>query len=646
MKQFICCLLVFAGAAILKPAAHAAIRLPQLVSDGMVLQRNARVNIWGWADAAEHVRVTFHQHTFQATADAGGRWQIVFPPMAAGGPYTMELEAANRITIRDILIGEVWFCSGQSNMVLEMERVKERYSADIAAADLPRIRNFFVRTESDILGPHADLLQAKWVAATPKTVLDFGAASWFFARRLYEQFHVPIGIINSSVGGTPVQAWTSAEGLKEIEPYSSRLKQFSDSHITDSLFKTRMPWTNPLDASASGGDKGLTPGKTWYDPVYIPRNWHHFWLPGYWADQGVKGLNGVVWFRKEIMLPEQAASLAAKLFLGRIVDADQTYVNGQLVGSTTYQYPPRRYDVPAGLLKAGKNTLVIRVVNSSGRGGFVPDKPYFLAIGTDTTDLRGDWQYQVGQAVQPVTPKPEFSAQNEPAGLYNTMVAPAVNYTIKGFLWYQGESNISGAAAYGRLFKALIKDWRRKWRQGDLPFIYAQLPEFNEVQYLPSESDLARLREGQLVALSLPATGMAVILDAGEWNDIHPGNKKMVGDRLAASALQVAYGSPREGSGPLFHQAKVAGDSIEISFTHLGRGLQATGVEGLTQFALAGADKKFVWANTQIRNDKVLVWSVTVKYPLYVRYAWADNPEGANLFNKDGFPASPFRTDK
>jgi len=626
---------------------YGAVRLPQLVGTGMVLQRNARINIWGWAAAGEKVSISFRGN-YHTVADKNGEWKIVLPAMKPGGPYIMDIRASNHLVLNDILIGDVWFCSGQSNMVLPMERVKERYPEEIASANYPEIRNFFVKTESDVTRLHDDLLPGKWIKADPENILSFGAASWFFAKKLYQKYHIPIGIINSSVGGTPVQAWISEGGLKEIAPYNSRLSQFRNTSFMDSVTKMNSLANDQHNSSPVKNDSGLNGAKTWYDIAYVPHNWHHFWLPGYWDDQGVKNLHGVVWFRKEIILPASVQGQAAKLFLGRIVDADQTYVNGQFVGNITYKYPPRRYHVPAGLLKPGKNVIVVRVLNTSGKGGFVPDKPYHLDIGNEVIDLRGEWLYQVGQVFSPAdtyTP-PVFTAQNEPAGLYNTMVAPVINYTIKGLLWYQGESNADKAAEYGRLLVALIADWRSRWKQGDVPFIYAQLPNFNEVEYSPAESDWARLREGQLKALSAPNTGMAVTIDAGEWNDIHPLNKKDVGERLAIAAENVAYGEKNiVASGPIYQSALVKGSRIEISFKNTGSGLVIQEGAELKQFAVAGADKKFVWATAIIQGDKVIVWNEKVINPLYVRYAWADNPEGANLYNKEGLPASPFRTD-
>jgi len=631
------------------------VRLPQLVGDGMVLQRDQPVTIWGWAARQERVRVRFGAESRSASADSAGRWSVQFPARGAGGPFTMEISGSNRLVVRDILVGDVWFCSGQSNMVLPMERVKEKYPDEIAAADFPQIRNFFVPTASDAGREHPDLSASKWVAASPSKVLGFGAASWFFAKQLYQRYHVPIGIINSSVGGTPIQAWISADGFGELPAYAARVAQFKDSAWLGKQLRSAAVVT----AAVSGGgraagpgpvDKGLAGAVKWYDPAYVPEGWHGFWLPGYWADQGVKGLNGVVWFRKEIDVPASMTGKPARLFAGRIVDADETYLNGVKVGNITYQYPPRRYEVPAGLLKAGKNLLVIRVSSFSGKGGFVPDKRYELTDGETHIDVRGDWQYKVGEVFAPrpagLAEEPAFSAQNEPTGLYNTMVAPAIRYGIKGFLWYQGEANAWHPRDYHSLMVALIADWRRKWHRDDLPFLYLQLPNFMEVQYSPGESQWAEIREAQLRSLSVPRTAMTVAIDAGEWNDIHPLDKKDIGERLALAAENLAYGDKSvEDSGPLYESASVEDKAIVVRFTHVGGGLVVKGGGELGQFAIAGADRRFVWAKARIEGNTVVVSGEGVQNPVFVRYAWADNPEGANLYNMEGLPASPFRTD-
>lgn len=629
---------------------YGQVRLPQLIADHMVLQRDVVNPIWGWAAPGDEVILSFNGHRYKVTAAIDGSWTVHLPVTHAGGPYTLDIQGRNHIVVSDILFGDVWFCSGQSNMVLPMERVKEKYPEEIAgAAGFPMIRNFFVPTAADVAGVHADLPPSKWMEATPTNVLAFGAASWFFAKQLYLQYHIPIGIINSSVGGKPIQAWISAAGLKDISVYAGRAARFKDSVFLDSVLH-RVKAAAPVVAVSQHPDLGLAGPVRWYDTSYVPLGWHKFWLPGFWADQGVKRLNGVLWFRKEIEVPASMAGKPARLFVGTIINSDETYVNGVQVGNITYQYPPRRYVVPAGLLRAGKNIITVRVTNKVGKGGFMPDKRYELTDGVTHIDIRGDWQYKVGQ-VFPYKDWDEsgvglFSAQDEPTGLYNTMVAPAVKARIKGFVWYQGEANTGKPGEYRQLLPVLIADWRSQWRQGELPFLYVQLPNFMEVQYTPSESQWAELREAQLDALSVPGTAMAVTIDIGEWNDIHPLDKKDVGDRLALAARHLAYGEQTlVYSGPIYRDARVDGHKIIVRFASAGGGLVAKGGGALSGFAIAGADKHFVWAEARVEGDAVVVFSDEVAKPLFVRYGWADNPEGANLYNVEGLPASPFRTD-
>jgi sialate O-acetylesterase len=630
---------------------HGNVTLPVLVSDGMVLQRESEINIWGWASSGEKVRIKFNNKTFSAVTDSKGNWIIALPPMKAGGPYIMEVRGNNTIRINDILIGDVWFCSGQSNMVLTMERVKEKYPDDIAGADYPEIRNFFIPTRSDVVSIHKDLPPGEWVSASPENVLGFGAVTFFFARNIYNEYKVPIGIINSSVGGTPIEAWISEEGLQGFPQMISRIERIRDTGYLNPILRSSMrrPETSMGPSAKSMSiDYGMRGPIPWYDTTFVPESWHKFWLPGYWDDQGVKGLDGIVWFRKEINVPESMTGKTAKLFMGRIVDADNVYVNGVLSGSITYQYPPRRYNLPAGLLKPGKNIIVVRVTNYAGKGGFVPDKPYYLVAGSDSIDLRGEWLYKVGQVFRPSPFEPgtgtqPISMQNEPTGLYNTMVAPLINYRIKGILWYQGETNTGRPLEYHRLLPALINDWRNKFQQDSVPFIFVQLPNYMEVQYLPSESQWAELRFSQLQSLSVPNTAMTVTVDVGEWNDVHPLEKNVVGERLSLAARKLAYGNEKiVYSGPVYRSSRKEGNKIIIDFDHIGSGLIVKGGGDLYYFAVAGTDKKFVWAKAIIENDHVVIWSDEVQDPVYLRYAWADNPEGANLYNIEGLPASPF----
>ncbi len=626
--------------------SYGQVSLPALVRDSMVLQRNAEINVWGWASKDEKVIISFNKRNYTTKATSEGKWKIVLSPMEAGGPYNMIISGKNKITLKNILVGDVWFCSGQSNMVHQMNIHDVAYANEIATANYPEIRQFLIPTLTSLTGPKDNLPGSFWKSAVGDDVRPFSAVAFFFAKKIYDQYHVPIGIINASVGGTPIEAWMSEEGLKNFAALQSVIQKNKDTAYINNL--ARRTATNVNRQPMPVQDKGLTSSPAWYADNYIPKGWKTIAVPGYWEDQGIKNLDGVVWYRKEIEVPASIVNKTAKVFLGRIVDADVLYINGKQVGNTTYMYPQRRYALPAGVLKAGKNIVVVKVTNNGGKGGFVPDKPYCLFSGNDTIDLKGYWQYKVGEVFMPKTGQGfagGIATQNQPTALYNAMVAPVINYTIKGILWYQGESNSGRAAEYALLQPAQIIDWRKKWQQENIPFLYVQLPNFMDANYIPSESQWAELREAQLKSLSIPNTGMAVGIDLGEWNDIHPDNKRSVGERLALIAGKMVYGEDIVYSGPLFQSATIDVNKISISFTNTGSGLITNDGEELREFAIAGADKKFVWAKATIAGDKVIVWSSEIANPMYVRYAWADNPD-VNFYNKEGLPASPFRTDK
>lgn len=638
MKQ----LLIILTGLLLSGETFSQIRLPAILRDSMILQRDETVNLWGWAAAGEKVTVHFRNKRYRAQADAAGKWRVKLPPATAGGPHTIEITGSNRIILKDVLFGDVWICSGQSNMVHQMNIHDVTYAKEIAEANDPQIRQFWIPTLTSLEAPQNDLPGGRWMSAKGEDIRPFSAVAYFFAKRLHEKYKVPVGIINASVGGTPIKAWISEEGLRDFPALQAMMEKNKDTAYLNS-FNRRKP-----AMPAETADAGLSGPVKWFDPAYSPKDWRRINIPGYWEDQGIRDLNGVVWYRKEIEVPAQMAGKAAKVFLGRIVDADELYINGKRVGNTTYMYPQRRYTVPAGVLKSGRNIFVVRVTNNYGKGGFVPDKPYCLFSGNDTISLMGSWQYRVGKVFPPSTGNfgGGISRQNQPAALYNAMIAPVTAYTIKGFCWYQGESDTGNPTEYKDLQPALINDWRSKWGQGQLPFLYVQLPGFMDYNYLPSESSWAMLREAQLKALSVPNTAMAVAIDLGEWNDIHPDNKKDVGERLASAALEMVYNEPVTGSGPLFREYTIEGNRIIISFDHTGSGLTTIDGETPAEFAIAGEDKKFVWANAKIEGNKVVVWSDEIPRPRYVRYAWADNPVNPNLFNREGLPASPFRTDE
>ena len=627
----------------LSSSLKAQIKLPRLVRDSMVLQRDKPIHLWGWASVGEKVKVNFLKKNYTVKTEKDGKWQLDLPAIPAGGPYAMDLIGKNKITLHDILVGDVWLCSGQSNMEHQLRQHPVSYGNEIANANYPEIRQFKVPNIVNLQGPQEEIPDGSWKWANQENVLDFSAVAYFFAKNLYQKYHVPIGIINATWGGSPIEAWMSETSLQLFPKWERIVKTNKDS----SYIQKRNQAAGNAATVRTPEDQGLV--QKWYATDYQTegKGWRRFAIPGYWEDQGVADLNGTVWFRKEIIVPANIAMNDAKVFLGRIVDGDALYINGKLVGSTSYMYPQRRYPIPAGLLKPGKNVFAIRVTNYNGKGGFVPDKPYQLMGGGDTLSLTGYWEYKVGNVFVPSKPTSTapLALQNQPTALFNAMISPLIGYSIKGFLWYQGESNSGDAAGYAKMQPAMIKDWRRLWHDEDLSFLFVQLPGFMDYHYLPSESGWALFRAAQAQSLELPNTGMAVTIDIGEWNDIHPDRKKPVGERLALAAEKIAYKENIVSAGPQLDKIAVDGNKIIVSFKNVGSGITTNDGEPPAEFAIAGADKKFYWARGIIQNNEVILVSDAVNNPLYVRYAWADNPVNPNLINKEGLPAAPFRTD-
>lgn len=623
-------------------STEAQVVLPRMVRDSMILQRDTKINIWGWATRDEKVSVKFNGKNYKTITGNNGKWKIQLAPAKAGGPYTMEIAGKNKIVLNNILIGDVWVCSGQSNMEHQLRLHDIIYAEEIQKANYPEIRQFKVPNVTSLTGKQNDLPAGSWKWANPTDVRDFSAVAYFFAKTLYEKYHVPIGLINASWGGSPIEAWMGEDSFTNFPDILKTIEKNKDTATVNAINRKAFA---DYAALPKPEDKGLE--QKWFDISYQPKGWRKIAVPGYWEDQGIKNLDGIVWYRKEIDIPAAILNTPAKIFLGRIVDADILYINGVQVGTTGYLYPQRRYIIPAGVLKAGKNLLVVRVTNNAGKGGFVPDKPYQLISGKDTIDLTGYWTYKVG-AVNKMTgfSSGAIALQNQPTALYNAMLAPITNYSIKGSIWYQGESNTGKPDEYAALQPAMINGWRNAWQQGNLPFLFAQLPGFMDYNYQPTESGWAAFREAQAKSLAVANTGMAVTIDLGEWNDIHPDNKKDVGVRLALAAEKVAYGENIVHSGPLYTSSKIEGDKIVVSFSNTGNGLTTSDGEVLQEFAIAGSDKKFVWAKTKIEGDKIIIWNDDIQTPMYVRYAWSDNPVNPNLINKEGLPASPFRTDK
>ena len=599
----------------------AKVRLPKLVSDKMVLQRDTDLKIWGWADAGEKVTVRLQGNYYETEADKNGNWEVTLPPQQAGGPYLLEV---NEIVIRDVLVGDVWLCSGQSNQETPIHRLTEMFP-EINVSNNHMIRHYKVPTQ-DIKETLAEEIagNAVWHSGVASEVMNWTALAYFYAQEAYAKTKVPQGMLVSSLGGSAIESWVSQEHLKEFP----RLV----------LDKEALELMN--QASKDQGE-----GK-WNQLNWDDSDWKTMQMPGTWRENGVN-VRGTVWLRKDFEIPEAMEGRHARLAMGTLVHNDAVFVNGVYVGSTGYEYPPRRYQIPAGVLRKGKNTIAVRLNAPAGNGEFIKDKPYKIIGDAAEIDLTGTWKYKVGLDLAEVSKYAERlkNRQSVGSGLYNGMIYPIRHYRVKGAIWYQGESNAGRSHEYGALMSALITNWRELWQKPELPFLLVQLPNFMEKHEKPTDSGWARIREAQLNTFkTTPNTALAVTYDVGEWNDIHPLNKKAVAQRLFLGARKVVYGEKVTHSGPVYKDMKIEGDKIVISFTETGRGLMAKGGT-LKHFAIAGEDKQFVWAEAVIHGNKVVVSSKSVKNPVAVRYAWSDNPDEANLCNKEGLLASPFRTD-
>ncbi|HEX8502024.1 MAG TPA: sialate O-acetylesterase [Pyrinomonadaceae bacterium] len=624
--------------------------LHQLFSDHMVLQRGVRFPVWGWTTPGARVTVRMLGREARAVADARGRWEARLGPFEAGGPHTLDVEGPRSVTLRDVLVGDVWLASGQSNMEMGVTLVN-RAEEEVARADHPSIRLFAVPKVA-ATSPR-ETADARWLVCDPKNVAaggwgGFSAVAYFFGRRLHKELNVPVGLVHASWGGTAAEGWVSGDALRTMQEFAPAVgdleKTWADSKKTPADFDDALAawWTKNDPGSA---------GRTWADPSFDASGWKRMSLPRYFEDAGLPGFDGVVWFRRTFELPEGWEGRDLLLSLGPVDDADTTFVNGVPVGGLSQWDAPRSYHVNARLLRPGTNTVAVRVLDT-GVGGGIYGKPEELRIepaeagGAAPVSLAGEWAFRASVALAELKTPPPRQGGNDfsvPVIRYNGMVAPLVPFALKGAIWYQGETNVGRAAQYERLLPLLVRDWRARFGVGDFPFLVVQLANYLERRAEPADSEWARLREAQLrVSRAVPNAGLAVTIDIGDAKDIHPKNKQDVGERLALAALAKVYGRKVEYSGPAYRGMKVEGDRVRLAFEHAdGLVFKGGAPKG---FAVAGGDGRFVWAEAAIQGGDVLVWSPRVKRPAAVRYGWADNPD-CNLYNRAGLPASPFRTD-
>jgi sialate O-acetylesterase len=633
-----------AGEASAQDSTHAAaLRLPRLFGDGMVLQRGVHIPVWGWAPPRVRVHVALDGADADATAGVDGRWKVTLPAHSAGGPHRLAVRAgSDSVVLHDVLVGDVWIASGQSNMELPVSAARDA-AKEIAAAHDSAIRQLKVPT-SWSQTPEDDIVGGAWAPADSQHVGDFSAVAYYFARSLRRSVPVPIGIVNTTWGGSRIEAWMSraALGLDDAS-WRARWQHEEDEQ------KRR---TETLRARLGGlptVDSGLVAGRApWADPSLDERKWLTIRTPSLWEQAGFDGMDGIAWYRTAVELTAAEAAHGATLSLGPIDDADVTWVNGVEVGRTSSYNAPRTYSVPASALRTGRNVIAVRVEDGGGGGGIWGEpSQLWLDAGAARHPLAGDWKFRVGALAIDIDGQ---RINKVPTVLYNRMVHPLLPFPVAGVIWYQGESNaesMGDAAEYARLFRTMITSWRREWGLGELPFLWVQLPNFMEPDSVPpAQSAWATLRESQAAALALPRTAQAVAIDVGEATDIHPKNKQDVGARLALAARKLAYHQTVHASGPTYRSHAVRGSRIVVRFDHAEAGLVSHAPDGrLGGFAISGADGKFVWADARIEGNTVVVSSPRVRAPVAVRYAWSNNPADASLFDRAGLPAAPFRTD-
>ncbi|NII29737.1 sialate O-acetylesterase [Pseudoflavitalea sp. X16] len=623
--------------------SNAQISLPKVFGDNMVLQRGISIPVWGKASPGKLVIAELG--TVRATTKAGkdGKWMLRFPKFKAGGPYVLKIAESGKpnaaIELKGILIGDVWLASGQSNMEWQVQQSGDARK-EIESANFPQIR-FLVVEHDKQLTPQSDILSGKWKVCDTANVKEFSAVAYYFARKIHRDQHIPVGIIQSTWGGTPVEAWTSRDML--LTSPITRAKTLSndtlsfdrEDFITDSL-----NWIRTWDIvfNPQNNTDKIIPALEYNDA-----GWTNIEMPNVIKDFGIGNYEGMVWLRKKVSLPGSFAGKELTVHLGHPEMNYSLYFNGQEICKNIWNAnPTHHYTIPANLVKQGDNIIAIRMAMLWGGGGLNPPaEDLYITDGASTISLAGKWLYQ--KDLETAFPK-ILNYQYYPTVLFNAMINPLIPYSIKGFIWYQGESNAWAAYNYRKLFPMLITDWRQRWQQGDCPFLFVQLANYMKTKPLPTESEWAELREAQTLTLSLPNTGMACIIDIGEANDIHPKNKQEVGRRLALIANKQVYKQAGIASGPVYTNFRKEGNRIRINFTNTGSGLSTRDGKEVTGFAIAGKDKKFYWAKAIIEGDHVILSSDKVAEPEAVRYAWADNPL-CNLVNSARLPAIPFRTD-
>jgi sialate O-acetylesterase len=631
---------IASGAALQQDAAALAFVSP-IFGDHMVLQRGKPNRIWGWSQPGDTVRVEIGERSATAAAGTDGRWQAQIDPPQPGGPYTVKISGKQTVELQDVLVGDVWICGGQSNMQFGLGQARNG-ADEIKNANYPQIRYYMVGQR--VSYSRVDVPRGSWRVVSPSTIGGFGgisAVAYFFARKVHESVRVPIGLIQEAVGGVPAETFVSGEGLRPLKDFDAgvaeveRRRQAGGPQYGNYI----MHWYDEYDIGSKNG--------SWADPAMDDSSWKTVQIPGDFKELGVAGVPSLCWLRKEIMLPETLPQGTARLYLGSVEKMDTTYINGRQVGASSWVENPRVY-FAGGALKPGRNVIAIRLFKLKPDGGFIsPAGELRLTMGDGTViPLSGEWKGKVAVDGRPPQPLPVAfeNLPSMPGVLYNGMLAPVAPLAITGAIWYQGESNTERAYQYRRLLPALIGDWRKLFGQGDFPFYIVGLPAYKHRSDTPMDDSWAEMREAQaLAAKHVPHTCLAVVVDTGDPDNIHPVDKKEPGERLAFCALGEHYGRKVPYIGPTLSSVKRLKGALKLRFDHADRGLVVKG-DTLGEFSVAGDDRKWYWADARIEGRSVIVSSKSVPNPKFVRYAWQSHP-AATLYNGAGLPASPFRTD-
>jgi len=652
MKNLVYLSVLFLFFSCSKPESN--LQVAKIYGSGMVVQRNQPVKVWGSAAPGTKIDITFFENTASATAGDDGKWMVNLPEIDLGGPLEMKIQAHDTtIVFTDILAGDVWICSGQSNMEWALANT-ENGDVEANRANYPNIR--FCDIEKDLEFFPLDTLRNElfwYKAESSEALAAFSAVGYYYGKELHESLDIPIGLVGANWGGTIAETWMSLKAATALEDFNDKLTIMAQQEGTiedanAALSNKMQKWKEEELMHGIGFDE------RWFLPETDITTWNTMKVPAYWeeADDNLKNFDGAVWFRTTFDPLPEFSGKDIEMWFGKIDDHSQAWVNGVYLGETFFPGTWTNYTAPDSILKEKNNVLVIRVFDTGLRGGFSGNPSHFDYFPVNETEIKlstaGTWHYKAGKAYegdeQTLKGIDRIGANSFPTLLYNAMIHPVINFPIKGAIWYQGESNASRAYQYRKVFPAMITDWRTQWEQGDFPFYYVQLANFMERNTKPEESEWAELREAQTMTLALPNTGMATIIDIGEADDIHPRNKKDVGKRLARQALAKTYNKDIEYSGPTYDTHIVEGNKVTIYLEHADSILTRDN-KPVKGFTIAGADRVFYQANASIEGNSIIVSHPKVSEPVAVRYAWANNP-ATNLYNSEGLPMVPFRTDE